>query len=104
MLAAFQKPNTDMPCHVLAYYMSLITPSVGLAGEKRVNRRKLARALLIIPASSSPRNETVEENPAALPVAPPQDPQQTLALIRYRTLPPYKHLPLSQSLCTQGST
>ena len=54
MLAAFQKPNTDIPCHVLAYYMSLITPSVGLVGEKRVNRRKLARALFI-PASSPPR-------------------------------------------------
>ena len=71
--------------------MSLITPSVGLAGEKRVNRRKSLRVpCLLFQPHLLLGNETLEENPAALPVAPPQDPQQTLAsqaLIRYRTLP-----------------
>lgn len=68
-------------------------------GEKRVNRRKLARGLLV-PVSktfsrqSSSRLLLGNGKDKAPQLAPLEDPQQTLAFTKYRTLPPfYKHVP-----------
>jgi len=47
MIVAFRRPDIDVPRHVLAYCTLFIFFSVGLAGETRVNRSKLARGSLV---------------------------------------------------------
>lgn len=85
-----------MSCHVLAYY--IFQPFFCRAGQREASKQMKACTWLacssLTKTFSSSRLLLGNEKEKAPQLAPLQDPQQTLALTKYRTLPPfYKHVP-----------